>query len=257
MTPWFSPPVPDVNPRVRLLCCPCAGAGPGSYAAWRRDLTVYGIEVRALQLPGREARLAETPSRDLTALVAMISDEIAHLTDIPYVIFGHSMGALIAFELVRRLLTQGVALPSCLIVAGSNAPHLVRCEAPLHRIGDDRRFVDEVAREYAGIPAALMAHEELRLLLVPALRADLQLVESYMYVGSAPLPVPIAAYGGTLDPGVSEFGVTSWRRHTTAHFSSRLFVGDHFFVHAARADVLEDLRSRVAHLLALSPRHIK
>jgi surfactin synthase thioesterase subunit len=250
MSLWFSPPVPGLIPRVRMVCCPCAGAGSGSYVAWRRDLAPYGVEVRTLQLPGREVRLSEPPQRDLDALVTTIAGEVAALTDIPYALYGHSMGALIAFELARRLHRERGRLPSCLMVAGSTAPHLVTCDEPLHTIPDDRHFIDEVAREYGGIPDVVMSHDELRQLMIPALRADLSLVESYVYRPSPPLPVPLAAYGGTLDPGVTEIGVTEWRRHTTSRFSSRLFTGDHFFVHASRAELLADMRSRMAHLLA-------
>jgi medium-chain acyl-[acyl-carrier-protein] hydrolase len=248
---WFSPPAADMNPRVRLLCCPCAGGGPSSYALWRRDLKPWGIEVRALQLPGREGRMAERPLTDHQSIVEMASDEAARLLDVPYVVFGHSMGALIAFELVRRLRARGLPLPVCLMVAGAGAPHRTQYERPLHQIADDSRFVDAVQHEYGGIPAEVLAHKELLKLLVPALRADLRVVETYAYVEGPPLPVSIAAYGGTRDATVTADDLQAWGTHTTAPFSSRMFEGDHFFVHAVRAALQEELRSRVAHLLAV------
>jgi medium-chain acyl-[acyl-carrier-protein] hydrolase len=226
------------------VCFPHAGGGASSFYAWARELAGAPVVVATLRLPGREARLREAPVEDLPTLVAHIDDALDASGDVrPAVWFGHSSGARIAFELARRRRRRGGPLPVHLVVSGAPAPDVVRSTPTLHRIVSDDEFLRAVADAYGGVPAAVLAHAELRALVAPALRADLKMHERYVYTDDTPLPIPITAFGGTADPSVSEAWLTGWARHTAMEFRSRLFPGDHFYLHVpeVRTSLLREL----------------
>lgn len=231
---WISAPVSVPSARLRLVCFPHAGGGASSFVPWARLLAPEGIEVVALRLPGREARLRETPPEDLSTLVAGIDDALTPSTT-PVAWWGHSSGARIAFELARRRHANGGPLPGHLIVSGAPAPDVRRTTPTLHRIVDDGTFLQAVAHAYGGVPEAVLQNAELRALVAPALRADLRLHERYVFVEGEPLPIPITAWGGTDDPSVSEDWVRRWARHTSRTFEWAMMPGDHFFVYGLSA----------------------
>lgn len=243
--PWFSIPIPKPAAPLRLFCFPYAGGGASAYFTWSRALREQPIEVLAVQPPGRENRLRDPICSDLDQLVASLADAIAPLTDRPYGFFGHSMGALVAFELARRLRARGAAMPSQLFVSGARAPQLPSEEEPLRGIDGDEALVIAVAERYGGIPPLVLQNAELRSVIVPALRADLIVTETYAYRDEPPLACPIAAYGGDADAMVKTDRLAQWREQTTGEFSCRLFEGDHFFLNAARDALLQDVTSRL------------
>ena len=147
-------------------------------------------------------------------------------------LLGHSMGAWLAFELARELRRRGERMPGLLIVAASPAPQRSRAIEPIHQL-PDAEFVAEMSRRFDGIPPAVRANEELLQLLLPAMRADMRLLETYEYVEEPPLEVDIFALGGVEDHAVSATALADWRRHTTGRFSSRLLPGGHFFLFPA------------------------
>ncbi len=148
------------------------------------------------------------------------------------------MGALIAFELARTARDRGWPLPAHLFVSGARAPQVPRTEASLHEL-PDAEFIEAVAARYAGIPAAVREHRELMDLVLPALRADLTLVECYEHRPSAPLACPVTAFGGLEDPEVSAEALEAWRRQTDGPFSRHMFPGDHFYLNDARDGLLD------------------
>ncbi len=150
------------------------------------------------------------------------------------------MGALVAFELARELGAAG-ARPSHLFVSGAHAPDVPREEEPLHPIADDDAFVEAVASRYGGIPPIVLDNAELRAVILPALRADMAITETYAYRDAPALACGISAYGGTRDALVSEDRLARWRDHTADDFSYRLFEGDHFFLGGAREALLGDM----------------
>jgi len=192
-----------------------------------------------VQLPGRENRLRE-PALDDLGLIVEALGTVIEVTR-PFAFFGHSLGAIVAFELTRWLRDRGRALPAHLFVSGSSAPDVRFSKAPLHAMPDDAAFLAAVARRYGGIPDAVADDPEFRALIAPALRADLRINELYRYVDAAPLPVSISAYGGSDDGEVSREALDAWRRQTSSGFALRLFAGDHFFVNGARAAVVADV----------------
>jgi surfactin synthase thioesterase subunit len=213
---------------LRLVCLPYAGGGSAVFHRWRSALPAK-IGLVPICLPGREGRISEPPYTEVQALVNQLADDLAPTLDRPWAVVGHSMGAWIAFELVRELRRRGGRLPQVVIVAASQAPDAAGPPSALHTLPDDR-FVDEVARQFDGIPPAVRGHAELLELVLPALRADIQMVETYQYETEPPLEMEILALGGTDDPAVSAAQLTRWRSHTSGKFSARLFPGGHFFL---------------------------
>jgi surfactin synthase thioesterase subunit len=206
--------------RRRLFVFPHAGAGASAYqlAAELPDT----VEVCTVQLPGRENRFAEPALTCLDDAVATLAPLIADQTDLPYAFFGHSMGSLIAFETARRLRTLGVPLPDRMFLSGMRAPHLPDRD-PRHMLPDDKLLA-----EFDGVDA------ELRELLLPLLRADLTLCETYTHRAETPLPCPVTVLAGSDDTSVTRTELEAWREHTAADFELHLFPGlPHLYVRGA------------------------
>jgi medium-chain acyl-[acyl-carrier-protein] hydrolase len=246
---WLAVSEPKPDARARLICFPHAGGGPSTYAAWARALADYPLEVAAAHLPGREARTAEPPATTLDAVFDPLTDAIAAVADRPFALFGHSMGAVVAFEIARRLRDRHAHAPAYLFVSGAPAPQLPRVDLGLRFIDDDAAFLNAVADTYGGVPRIVLERAELRASMVAALRADLTLTETHEYTDAPPLACAIAAYGGRADAIVSGERLTAWREQTTGDFSWRSFDGDHFYLNRARDALLADLISRLQPLL--------
>lgn len=214
--------------RHRLFCFPYAGAGATVYRRLAR-LVPPGLEICAVQLPGREERLTETAFVRLDAIVSALVREIQPLTAAPFAFFGHSMGALIAFELARELRRQGLAMPQHLFVSGRRPPHLPGRSRPLHALpsAELRREL----RELQGMPAEVLDNVELMALVEPILRADFEVCETYAYAAGEPLDVPLSVFGGTSDPEAPADELEGWRRHSARFAGVRLLPGHHFYLH--------------------------
>jgi medium-chain acyl-[acyl-carrier-protein] hydrolase len=223
----------DISPwaEVRLFALPYAGGGAAGYFRWRSAL-LPTVDVVPIHLPARETRIGEPPIAELRPLVTEIADAVEPTLDRPFALLGHSMGAWLAFELARELRRRGARSPGLLIVAASPAPHRPQQGERLHEL-PDAEFVEEVSRRFDGIPPAVRANSELLQLLLPALRADLQLIETYEYADEPPLEIDILALGGTEDQAISATALADWRRHTARGFSQRMLPGGHFFLFQA------------------------
>ncbi|WP_405059126.1 alpha/beta fold hydrolase [Kribbella sp. NBC_01505] len=229
----------SVEGRAQLVCVPHAGSGASCFAVWRRHLPVE-VKLVAVQLPGREDRWREPPMTDIGAaadqLVPQLEPAISARST---VLFGHSMGGLLAHALQRRL--EDIGRPAAhLIVSGCHpSDHPV----PRRRIGHlgDDDFVAEI-RSRGGMPAELLKPQVLKMFL-PALRADIRMAESYYPSPDRPLRGPLSAFGGEQDIHVPWEGVLEWRRHTSAQFDATPFQGSHFFVNTARQEVVAAVQS--------------
>lgn len=221
---WLVTRLPRPDAAARLFCLPPAGGGASIYRAWPAAFDPR-IEVQALQLPGRETRIGESPGVDVAAIAAALHAA----ADLPYAFFGHSMGARLAFEVVRRLRAEGGRLPLLLCVAGCRSPEVV-AGGPLNGLSrlDDETLVDRLCAE-GGLPPEVAANPDLRELVLPALRTDLAWVDDYRYVPQAPLPVPVVAFLGSDDRAVTPDQVSGWRHHTSAGYVQHTVPGDHFF----------------------------
>ncbi len=235
-------PSPRPGARFRLLCLPHAGGGASTFRAWSAEAPAW-LDICALQLPGREARLAEPPYREMRALISALTEALSEASVLPYALFGHSVGALIAFEWIRSLRRRGLPLPSRLFVSSCPAPNLPVRARPLHR-EPDAALVEQLAA-LGGLPQEAQ-HPELLPLVLPAFRADLALAETYAFQPEPPLPLGISAFGGRSDPHVPRSELEAWREQTQGPFSLHLLAGDHFYLHGSRTHLL----AVIARLLA-------
>jgi medium-chain acyl-[acyl-carrier-protein] hydrolase len=203
------------------------------------------VEVCAVQLPGRENRFTEKPFDRVDPLASALADAVHPLLDLPWALFGHSNGALIGFELARALRARGLSGPRHLFASGRRAPDVPAPSPPIGHLPDDE-FLAELA-ELGGIPRELLEHREIMQMLLPTLRADVALHETYEFCEEAPLACPITAYGGVTDARVTPDAIEAWGRHTSGRFVVRMFPGGHFFHQSGSEEFLRvfsaDLRA--------------
>ena len=233
---WLYRPAPRRRPFVRLFCFPYAGVGASVFHQWSAGLPIE-IDVCAVQLPGRTVRLSEQPVASIPVLVDGISTAIAPYSDIPFVFFGHSMGATLAAEVTRELARRGAPLPHCLIVSARRPPHMADPLSPLRNLSD-KEFVEEIMRRYGGIPPEILREKDVLALLLPALRADVAALETFRPVRPTPLSCPIVAFGGSSDGLTPMAHLEAWRAETTSNFEICVFPGGHFYLDSERAAVL-------------------
>jgi medium-chain acyl-[acyl-carrier-protein] hydrolase len=235
---WLLCPRPLGAAPWRLFCFPHAGAGTSAYAAWAAELAP-DIEVTAVCPPGRERHINEPPHHAMTPLVDALLPEIRPYLRPPYAFFGHSLGALVAFALTRALEQEGRG-PECLLVSSSAPPHLPRPQARVSRLDDDG-LIRELA-SYHGFPPGLTESTELLRLVLPALRADIEIAESYSVTEGTRVRSPITAFGGLGDSGVPPHVLTRWQALTDGPFGVSLLPGGHFYLTAQRPRLLNAVR---------------
>jgi medium-chain acyl-[acyl-carrier-protein] hydrolase len=209
------------------------------YNLWKRFLPST-IEVCPIQIPGRESRLSEESCTDCASLIEQITSAMSGYMDKPYAIFGHSMGALLTLDLAQSIVGSSLPAPSYLFVSGRNATHIPIGHSAIHKLPDGE-FLDALAIRYGGLPQEILDTPELLELYLPILRADLTLLETHNYLERNPLQCPIAAFAGKDDRNVSSKGLAAWGDHTTGHFETKLFDGDHFFLLGASRPLLLNL----------------
>lgn len=240
---WVAPQrVPGAAPRRRLFCIPFAGGGSTAFHGWSRELPA-DVEVCSVVLPGREWRLRESACADLSALLPALADGLAPHLDRPFALFGHSVGALVAFELTRELRRRAAPAPEHLFVSAFRAPTRANVTRVLHALPEPDLLGE--LRTYGGIPDAVLASRELLDLVLPTIRADFALHETYVHRPEPPLDTPLTVFGGTRDDKVRPEHLDGWGEQTRARFRQELFDGDHFFLKSCRphlsAVILEEL----------------
>ncbi|MDV9171316.1 alpha/beta fold hydrolase [Streptomyces sp. W16] len=242
---WFPFVKPGPRPRLRLFCIPYAGGGATMYRTWP-DALPGDIEVLAVQLPGRESRFSEPPYRRMEPLAEDLVRAMTPLLDVPYALVGYSMGAVIAHEVALRLRERGTG-PEALFVCARRHP-LMEPDFPVleDTTGDE---IWERLRDLGGMPKPVLDNPELRSVLLPQIRADLELNSSYRPGPERVHDCPVFAFGGRDDHTVTHEELSGWAATTRGSFGMRIFEGEHFFVRdhedelvgeIARSPVLQD-----------------
>jgi len=225
MSRWIVCPYPRSLPRLRLLCFTYAGGAAWTFRDWATQLPET-VEVCAIELPGRGKRMREKSIHNLASLIDVLGAELLPYLDIPFACFGHSLGALVAFELCCWLRRNVGLQPDYLWVAAAPAPHLSPEREPLHKL-PDKDFIHAL-QFYGGTPKSVLDNAELMTIALPILRADFALLETYQYQSTKPFSCPIIAFWGRQDATVDKKQVAAWQVHTQ-DFSLEMVDGEHFF----------------------------
>lgn len=240
---WLLCPRPDPEASLRLLCLPYAGGRAGGFLGLAAELPA-GVELGAVELPGHGGRLREVPFTRLRPLIEHVTDRLAERIDKPYVLFGYSMGALLAYEIAHELARRRWAGPRALIVAASEAPHAPPSRSPVHDL--PRAVLLDRLDRFEGANTAMLRNEELGEVMLPRLRADMAVCETYAHQARPPLDCPLAAFGGESDTNVPRASLEAWAELTSGDFSVTYIPGGHFFLDSSRAVFAERLSAELA-----------
>ena len=242
---WITCPAPNPSARLRLFCLPFAGGGASAFRSWARALP-RSIEVCPVQLPGRENRIRESPYTDIQSLAGLLAGQMQMYLQKPYALYGHSMGALLAFELARMLQRNNAPLPLTLFLAAHRAAHLAPRRAPLYSLPDEELI--QALRRLGGLQDEVLENRELLNILLPTIRADLTLCDLYDYSSAAPLNCSFQLYGGRDDKDVLHEDLEAWGQHSTKGSNLRVFTGGHFFLRSDSDALMQAIGSVLAQL---------
>ena len=242
MKRWFPHAKPRANAALRLFCLPYAGGGASVYRLWG-SVFPESVEIWAVQPPGRETRFTEPGFTRVRDYASALVTAIRPLLDRPFAFFGHSLGALMAFETIRTLRAQGLPLPVRLFASARRAPHLPHTTELVHALPEPQ-LIDHL-RRLGGTPEAVLTNVELRQLMLPVLRRDFEVLETYEHQPEPPLDVPLRAFGGEGDALAPTETLQAWGQHTRSFLGVRSFPGGHFYLNDVREPlvraILEDL----------------
>jgi medium-chain acyl-[acyl-carrier-protein] hydrolase len=233
---WIARPHPNPQAKLRLFCLPYSGAGASVFYSWAGYLAPLA-EVCAVEFPGHGRRLAEPLIDGMAPLVEELATGLQPHLGKPFAVLGHSMGALLGFELSRHLGRHSDIRPLHLYVSGHVAPQVSSSAEPIHNLPEPE-FVQRI-RELDGTPEEALESQELQELILPILRADFKVCETYTYEEDEPLNVPMTALGGLADKYVRRKDLQAWSHQTRGPFSLRMFPGGHFFIKTATRSVLD------------------
>ncbi|WP_107669422.1 thioesterase II family protein [Cyanothece sp. BG0011] len=245
--PWILSSQPNKNASLRLFCFPCAGGLPSRFNSWSKHLFPE-IEVCSLQLPGRGKRIKEPCIQEWTVLIETITMALEDYLDRPFVFLGHSLGALISYEVTHRLRQNHSPMPQHLFICGCSGPNTSIPQPSIHHL-PPQRFVKELSQRYQAIPEMIQEDAELLQLFLPSLRADFTLFETYSYTARTPLDCPITVFSGLEDLAITEPDLWNWQQETLKDLNLHFLEGDHFFLYAQSQLMSEKILEAVSDLL--------
>lgn len=245
---WFIFPKPNPMARLRLFCFPYAGGGASIFHAWANTLP-SDIETVGIQMPGMESRIMEPPIESLSLVVQTLLSEIYPKCDKSFVFFGHSLGALISFELTRNLKKRYGLQPLHMFVAGIHAPHILNQKPPIHDL-PETDFLTMLQGRYSGIPEEILRNPDILELVLPGLKASLKMYECYKYEEDDPLDCDITAFGGDQDKNTRREDLEAWCHQTKRSFTLHMLPGSHFFINSERNHFLRTFSSELRGILS-------
>lgn len=235
----------DATAPVSLVAFHCAGGSAQSFYPWKK--AAAGLcELYAVELPGRARRLREPFARSVAALAEQFATQCRQLADKPLVLFGHSLGALLAYETARRLLAEGERRPLALLVSSRQSPDWLPVCAGLPELHD--QALRDYLGDLAGTPREVLDNRAMMDLAVPILQADLELILDYQHCHPTPLEIPVQVFGGLDDHQVGYESLLAWQRLSGAGFSLRMVEGGHFAVMEQVGEVLRAAAALIGRL---------
>ncbi|HEY1350618.1 MAG TPA: alpha/beta fold hydrolase [Ktedonobacteraceae bacterium] len=249
--PWLVRTPSQEPALLRLFCLPYSGGGASLFYGWQEAFPP-GVEVCAIELPGRASRFGEPLASQLSPLIAQMAEALDPYFDLPFAIFGHCLGSLLGFELARYVRRQYDIHPVHLFLSAHCAPQQMQANmsngVPVHQLPDEA-FIDEI-RRLNGTPASILQDGALVRLLLPVLRADFTLSETYVYREDQPLPCAFSVFGGREDETLTPQDLAAWQEQTVGALSLCLFPGGHFFLHESQGPLLDAIAQDLQQLLA-------
>ncbi|GAX38382.1 thioesterase II family protein [Nodularia sp. NIES-3585] len=236
---------PNPHASLRLFCFPYAGGSSLMFRPWLKSLPTT-VEIFPIELPGRGMQIKLAPFSRLEPLIKGLAPALLPNLKKPFAFFGHSMGALVSFELIRLLRREYGISPVHLFISGRRAPQIPDLDPPIHAL-PEAEFIEELGR-LNGTPKAVLENAELMELLIPMLRADFAVLETYVYTPEPTLNIPITTFGGLQDSKVSVDQLQGWQEQTHSTFCQQMFPGDHFFLHSAQSSLLQSLSQKLNYI---------
>src|SRR5215813_8670492 len=238
---WISYSKISVAPALRLFCLPYAGGNAAVFNSWPAALPKR-VQVCAVELPGRRRRFGETAYSSMPPLAHDLAMVLEQYVDLPYAVFGISLGALIGFEVAHEMKKLGHP-PIRLFVANCRAPHLPDQDPPAHAL-PDRDLLARI-RDFGATPDAVIQHDELMRMMLPTIRADFKLAETYRYLPKRPFTFPITAFLGSEDPSLTFAHLKPWREHTRGPYRLEVLRGNHYLVDTGRDALLQAISAEL------------
>jgi medium-chain acyl-[acyl-carrier-protein] hydrolase len=232
----------NFDAKLRLFCFPSAGGEALSFSSWSADIKP-DVQVYPIELPGRGLRQSENPFTHIEPLIEALTRALLPYFDKPFAFFGHGMGGLISFELAHLLRQDYGQSPVNLFISGHRAPQIPLLEPPIHNLPEPK-FLNKL-RRFNGTLEIVLKNAELTKLLLPTLRADFAILETYVYTPRPRLDFPITALGGLQDSRVSCNDLEAWREQTNVNFSMQMFKGNHSFIRSAQPLLLQFLNQEL------------
>ena len=245
---WYICHKPNPTARLRLFCFPYGGGGPSTFYNWPKQLP-SDVETIGIQMPGLESRMMEPPIDIISMAVQSLLPEIYLKLDKPFAFFGHSLGALISYELARAISEKYSVQPTRLFVSGIRAPHIPIRRSPIYEL-PEVEFLKELNSLYCGIPEEILQNPDILRILLPGLRACLKMSESYLFLGGDPLDCDITAFGGHDDNTAPREDLEAWRYHTKGMFTLHMIAGNHFFINSEPEHFLRILSDELIGILS-------
>jgi medium-chain acyl-[acyl-carrier-protein] hydrolase len=242
---WFLFPRPNPEAALRLFCFHYAGGNAQVFRDWSGYLPP-SVEIGAIQLPGRGQRFGEPHITRLAPLSRIVAEELLPYLDKPFVFFGHSLGALLCFETARSLRRENLCWPAHLFVSATEAPHRRSPDELLS--GLPKSELVKKLREFNGTPMELLQDDGFLELMLPTIRADFELFDTYEYHPEPPLECPMTIYGGLEDQEVEAGRLAAWSEMTVGACEIRMFPGDHFYINSLRSIFLQTFASDLLRL---------
>ena len=250
MTQWVISAIPK-QASIRLFCFHHAGGGASFFRSWIK-LFEDNIAICPVQLPGREDRFRESRIICFNDLIEELFVQLKPYLQEPYAFFGHSLGGLIAYALTQKAYTSKLPLPLTLFVSAHRAPHISHsypCFSTMS-FNELKTFI----RYYEGMPESILQNEEWMKFLIPIIRDDFLLCQSYEYCLQDPVPCSIYTFGGNLDRMVSKFEILAWRQHTMKQFQSYFYPDGHFFLKTQQTQLINIVKTAIETSFLDSPK---
>jgi surfactin synthase thioesterase subunit len=242
---WFVKYRSEHSTALRLICLPYAGGSISTYANWINEVP-EGVEIIAVQPPGRGVRFIEPPFDSMHALVESLFSALTPILTEPYVVFGHSLGSWVSYELLKKIQKNNLTLPVHFFASGARAPHIEKKKENIHALPDEQ--FKERLKKLNGTPQSIIENHELMDFLMPVLRADFKIANDYCAAFDE-VGCSVTVIGGNNDTEISIEELHAWKTLFTEPTEIEIVEGDHFFVDNNVQQTLSIVNSKLSVLL--------